>query len=423
MRWLTGVIVMVLGIIIPMFPARVYAESSVIMVGIQTGSKTSASEELIELYNASSLSQDITGWRLEYLSASPKDFSIPSRTIILSGTIAAQSLYILTSTNYMNAEANAHFAPTLAAAGGHVRLRSSDSKTTYDLVGWGTATHASGNPARAPEPSEILRRQKTTNGEYSTTGDNSTDFSKTLGTSATAQNVVDQSSFITITELLPNPGSPLTDTKDEFIEIHNGSTDSVQLLGYSIWTGPNVSHSFKIPDMTLQPDEYKALFARDTRIALSNSGGRAVLKNPEGTVVSETNLYDTALENKAWAWDGTTWIWSQTATPGAANVITLSPPQPEVMSKALPVKPPKNSKVAAKKETTKISKSKDPTKKKEASKSQKVTNTEPAPALHPGILAGVGGSAVLYGAYEYRRDVANAFQRFRAYRSNRRKNR
>ncbi|MEI6481076.1 MAG: lamin tail domain-containing protein [Candidatus Saccharibacteria bacterium] len=414
---------MVLGILIPMFPARVYAESSVIVVGIQTGSKTSASEELIELYNASSLSQDITGWRLEYLSASPKDFEVPSRTIILSGTIAAQSSYILTSTNYLNTEANAHFAPTLAAAGGHLRLRSSDMKTVYDLVGWGTATHASGNPPRAPEPSEILRRQKTANGEYSTTGDNSTDFTKMLVTSATVQNVVDQSSFITITELLPNPGSPLTDTKDEFIELHNGSTDSVQLLGYSIWASANVLYSYKIPDMTLQPDEYRALYSRDTRIALSNTGGRAVLKNPAGTIVSETSLYDTAHENKAWVWDGTTWMWSETATPGAANVVSLSPPQPEIMPKAYPSKPPKNSKVTATKETTKISKPKAPTKKKEASKSQKVTNTEPTPALHPGILAGVGGSAVLYGAYEYRRDAANAFQRLRAYRSNRRKNR
>ncbi|MCX6727275.1 MAG: lamin tail domain-containing protein [Candidatus Saccharibacteria bacterium] len=406
-----------------MFPAHIYAVSSVIVVGIQTGSKTSASEELIELYNTSSQNQDITGWKLEYLSSAPKDFSIPSRTIILSGSITPQSTYMLTSTNFMIEKADVHFAPTLAASGGHLRLRSNDMKTTYDLVGWGTATHASGNPALAPAPGEILRRQKTNNGDYSTTGDNAADFSTPSSADATMQNAVDQSTIITISELLPNPGSPLTDSKDEFIELHNGSSDSVQLKGYSIWAGTNLSYSYKIPDMTLQPDEYKALFARDTRIALSNSGGQVVLKNPGGTTVSETSPYDTALENKTWAWDGSTWAWSDTATPGAVNIVKASTAQSASIPLAAPPKPIKVPKVASRKTTTKAIKSKTTDKKKVTDKPKKSKNEEPTPTLHPGILAGVGGSAVLYGAYEYRRDAATFIQKLREHRSNRRKNR
>lgn len=423
MRWLTGVIVMVLGIIIPLFPARIYAQSSVIVVRIQTGSKTSASEELIELFNTSTINHDIHGWRLEYVSASPKDFSIPSRTIFLSGSIAAQSSYIVASTGYMNAEANLHFAATLANAGGHLRLRSSDMKTTYDLVGWGTATHASGNPARAPAPGEILRRQKTSEGDYRTSGDNEADFSALHTTDDTTQSAVDHAGTVTISELLPNPGSPLTDTNDEFIELYNRSSVPVQLLGYSIWAGANLSYSYKIPDITIRPDEYKAFFSRDTRVALSNSGGRAVLKNPEGTIMSETSSYEIAGDNTSWSWDGSTWIWSSSVTPNAENVVDGVPPESYSTPKVSTPKASKNSKVTTKKSVPKVSKPKAKEKKKAIDKPKKAETVEPAPTLHPGILAGVGGSAVLYGAYEYRRDAATFIQKLREYRSTRRKNR
>ena len=40
---------------------------------------------------------------------------------------------------------------------------------------------------------------------------------------------------------------------------------------------------------------------------------------------------------------------------------------------------------------------------------------EPAATIHPLVLAGVGGSAVAYAAYEYRHDMANRLEQFRRY--------
>lgn len=422
MRWITGVIVMVLVSWIVTKTPTVFAESTIIIVAIQTGSQSSASEEIIELYNTGSASFDITGMRLEYLSAEPKNFDVPSRTILLSGSIPPQSSYLLTSTGYQTDASLSHFAPTLASSGGHLRLRSNDTKTTFDIVGWGAASHAQGQPASAPLPGEVLRRIKNAQGDYLQTGNNKVDFSAGTVTPSAIDQYDSTANHIYLSELLPNPGAPLTDSQDEFIELYNPSDVAIDILGYSIKAGTNLTYAYKIPSLVLKSHEYTALYSRQTHVALSNSGGRVVLLNPEGTIVDETAAYGVAAENTAWALNETTWAWSARATPNTENEIT-APITSDKATSSSRVHVSKTTKTAAKKSSTKAPKGTSTSKQKASPKTTKPSDQKTTPTLHPGILAGVGGSAVLYGAYEYRRDVTNAIQKLRSYRSNRRKNR
>ncbi len=401
----------------------VFAESSILIVAFQTGSLASASEEIIELHNTGSTSFDITGIRLEYLSADPKNFDVPSRTILLSGYIQPQSSYLLTSTGYRNDEAIAHFAPTLANSGGHIRLRSNDTKTTFDIVGWGTASHAQGQPASAPLPGEALRRIKNEQGDYLQTGNNKADFSAGVVTPSAIEQHDSTPRHVLLSEILPNPGAPLTDAQDEFIELYNPNDVDFDASGYSIKAGTNLTYTYKIPNLILKSHEYIALYSRQTRIALSNSGGRVALLNPEGSIDDESTAYTVAAENTVWIWNGISWVWSANVTPNAENEITG--PITSSLEAVVPISKivPKTAKTTTKKTSTKAPKSATTPKKKVAPKTTKSSDQKTNPTLHPGILAGVGGSAVLYGAYEYRRDVSNAIQKLRTNRSNRRKNR
>lgn len=394
-------------------------DSPVLISRVQTGSKTSASEEFIEVSNVSSGDVDVSSWRLEYFSATATNFDSPTRNIQLKGSIAPGKRSIAASTNYLTDQADVSFSPTLASAGGHVRLVSvtGTSKTMHDLVGWGTAHMPMGSAAPAPPAGITLDRKTDSLGNLINSGDNSNDFaiSTTVsagssGPLADGQSTGDAYPVLEISELLPNPASPQTDSKDEFIELYNPSSDTVKLSGYKLQTGLTFSHSYTFKDQTIGPAQYKAFYITETKATLTNSGGKARLLLPDGSLSSETEQYGTAGDGDAWAWDGSVWQWTTTPTPGSQNNISEKPQK-----------------------TTSASTKKAATTKKSTSSKAKVASTKApkvaaasgagglsagngstsSPAVHPAVLAGVGGLALLYGAYEYRHDLANLYHKFR----------
>lgn len=390
------------------------ASSPLLITAIQTGGSTSASEEYIELANLSATPLDITGWRLEYFSANPKSFTTPSRTISLSGTIAVKDTYLLASTGFESDTSRQSFSATLASAGGHLRLRNSSITEDKDLVGWGTAVQPLGQPALAPPAGQMLRRIKTTTG-YKNTANNAQDFA--IDQAITATNMIQESNSesVKITEILPNPASPVTDADGEFVELFNNGNSTVQLKGFVLKVGLTQSKSYTFTDQSLAPGEYKAFYITQTKLNLSNSGGKVVLYSPTGTLLDQTEQYLTAPAGQSWAFDGTKWLWTTAQTPDLANSFLL--PTPVV--KASSTKTTKN-KSATKKSTK--------TRKKLASADPKTTtkdtinttapSTQQAP-LHNAVLAVVASLAVLYGAYEYRQDIASTIRKFRRDRTDR----
>lgn len=251
-----------------------------------------------------------------------------------------------------------------------------------------------------------------------------------------------------ITELLPNPDRD-TDITDEFIEIFNPNDAVFDLSGYVLRSGISSTYSYTIPEDTiLQPHAYGVFYSEDTGLVLSNTAGKVMLYNTHREKVAESSEYEGALSGRSWAFNGVTggWAWTTQSTPGGAN--SFSPPL--IIAPAIKkltsasatlgaataqssVKKTTTVKQAAAKITTakpKTAKSlKSTTTKKSATANQKNNDKIAAVAdrkitmLHPGVLAVVVATAIGYGLYEYRRDIANRIYQFRTNRAARRANR
>lgn len=208
-----------------------------------------------------------------------------------------------------------------------------------------------------------------------------------------------------VSEILPNPGAPQADATDEFIELYNPNNEAFDLSGFALRTGNSSFHTYSFTDgqFILQPHEFRAFYAPQTGITLSNSGGQAALLDPGGNVATQSDEYGTAKDNYAWVLSGNVWQWTTTVTPNSQNIISAPTSS---------VKATKTKKAAVSKKSSKTVKS----------AAFKTTANGSAPfssqpgqqsSLHPLVLATVGIAALLYACYEYRHDIANQFYRAR----------
>lgn len=430
--------------------ARASTLPDVIISEVQTGSQTSASEEFIELINSSSLAIDISNWRVEYYPASTTDFDKPLRTMLLHGLLPAGEYYLIASKDYLTDKANDNFSAGLAASGGHLRLVQQDNgqDIVRDQLSWGSVVaNVTGIPT--PESGKSAQR-KTENNLPVYTGSSLADFMQSdptpqgtkllqdppeepvntpqpilpaqtepdnIAVTDDVEQITDNILLPKITEIMPNPASPLTDADDEFVELYNEGTQAFDLSGYKLQTGNTFNHSYTFPaGSVLGAGVYNAYYVSQTNATLANTGGKARLVSPTGQIISQTDPYEDADDGQSWAWNGQSWIWSTTPTPGAPNVINI----PQLASAA------SSSKSSAKKTTSKPKTKAVATKASaKAAKPKASTTTAQANSgdnssskanLHPLVLAGVGGTALLYGVYEYRQDIANAFYKLRRYR-------
>lgn len=205
---------------------------------------------------------------------------------------------------------------------------------------------------------------------------------------------------VQITELLPNPAPPQTDQNNEYIEIYNPTGQTVDISGYKLYSGLNLSYSHTIKDGRIESGGYLVLTSSQTSLSLANSGGMAQLVAPDGQVISQTDQYSDAQEGQAWSLIDGGWQWTAIPSPMAKNQFS-----------------PANS--SLKKTKTASSGSKNG----QISSTDLVANTKDKqkPPLHRNLLAAIGILTVGYAAYEYRSDLANRIYQFKRYRQSRRK--
>ena len=216
-----------------------------------------------------------------------------------------------------------------------------------------------------------------------------------------------------LSEFLPNPAPPATDKKDEFIELYNANDASFDLSGYALAVGPTAKRRYTIPAGTeLEPGTFMAFFSASTKLALANGSSQVRLFDPLGRELVVSDAYRAAKEGQAWVLADGKWRWTVKPTPGALNVI--SAPASKKVAK-------KNTKAATITVRTTAAKGETVASRDVAEADQHAaaaaTTTSP---LHPGVLALIAASALLYGAYEYRHDLANKFYQFRSHRAARR---
>src|SRR3989304_4964631 len=124
---------------------------------------------------------------------------------------------------------------------------------------------------------------------------------------------------VIISEILPHPA---TDTDDEFIELYNSGTKTIDLSGWYLDDGEGGSTPFLIPDNTqILPGRFLVFYKKETKISLNDSGDVARLLWPNFGQASSSAKYVLAPEGQSWAKSGTSWFWTTKITPNAKNII------------------------------------------------------------------------------------------------------
>jgi len=371
---------------------QVAVTPDVFVTEIQT-TNTTASEEFIELYNNTGNDIDLADathsgkdpWKLQFFGATATatglpDWTKPSATISLTGTITAHSYFLLSSAQMVNGALTTYkpgdidpdqtYTARLSDSGGGLQLVdvAAAVSTVHDRAVWQkpvdgqllpdgvlTAPAAGGSLQRLPNdmgeyvqeddslasfaPEALVSPkdawtvpEEITDGQDSSSPDES-DMAPADGTASDVQDPgtspgtsADRAAQLepVISELLPNPAAPQNDTDNEFIELYNPNTTSFDLTGYTIEAGTTTLHDFTFTEnASLPPLSYTAFFSSLTSIALANGGSQVRLLSSDNEVVSESSAYTTASEGQAWAWNGSSWQWTTTPTPGAGNIITL----------------------------------------------------------------------------------------------------
>lgn len=447
------------------------AASNVLIVELQTGGSgtgTSA-QEFVEVYNPSDQPADITGWKLQYRSASklPADtWPATSSTTVACATgspadckvmLAAHGLAVF-ATTAMTVPNSLNLNGGFADAGGQIRLVDNLGEVS-DFIGYGTAADSETMPAPKPAGGESLKRRVDLNGVYVDTNNNSADFTLACGVpdpgntqpilsgtavgcpvfvvpgsdtptdpapsddpevapeDSEATDTTDQppaeeepvASYlpVLINELLPDPAAPAQDETDEFIELYNPNQVSVGLKDYQIQSGTNYRYKYTLPDQAIAAGGYLVIVSEESGLALSNTGTTARILDPSGAVVDEIANYGKAAEGQSWAKnENGEWQWTTTPTPGVANTLTAP------VAKAAIAKTPTTKKATAAKKTAAKPKVAAANKTNPTSQEDQVyEEPDGSTPINYWLLAGVGVLAAGYGVYEYRQGIGHGFRK------------
>lgn len=427
---------------------------NIIIVELQTGEVAAAGNDFVELYNPNDTPVDVTGWRLQYRSATAEAAApwTTKRTFACAASspvecrvvLAPHSRLVVASYDIPDVDEQLFTSSGFAATGGQIRLVLPTSQATapyfeQDLLGYGPAIVSETSPAPAPDAGKSLKRKVSEDGYFIDTHNNAEDFiigcaPPTPGNQAEplASEPADCEPVVVppdldpedpptqppteppletppvylpleLSEILPDPLAPLQDDTDEFVEIYNPNDVEVNIKNYVLKTGSSLQTKVILADKIIGPHEYITVTSGESSLSLSNSGTAVQLLDPNGVVLEEAPNYGKANPGQSWMKDTSGWRWSVTVTPLAANLFTLPLP---------PVTAPKTStakkatatttkKVAAAKTTT----PKAPAQPKEETKTTSPEKTVAKTTPNYWIIVAIVGAAAAYGIYEYRQDI------------------
>lgn len=439
-------------VLVGMMLGHLQADAPTLIISeVKVRNDTTGFDEYIELYNPADVPVSLNDYSIGYANTSvPAADQWFTRFVIAQGQLEPKHYYLLAKNEQDSKMSLAQKSPftSLADAGGTLQLTDKNGQIIDELHWTAAVVQATGSivymPSTTAAKNQVIARAHSPQGEYVMTPaqwqlSEPSPIGSALGVTPTptlepAEQVVPTPSpdVLEISELLPNPAAPQNDESNEYIEIHNLSSHTVNLKDYKLQSGNNFTYSYTFPEHILEPDSYVAFTVLETHLLLSNSGGRARLLDARGAVVSETDVYDAADAGKAWAFIDDSWQWTATPTPGSINALTEAvgaskqassvskSPKTSKTSKPVAKSAAKPSKVV--KASTKKAKTPASTKKSNSSNTSKngSGNASVGSKLHPLVLAGVGLGTVVYGIYEYRQDIALSVRKLKGNRGVRR---
>lgn len=423
---------------------------------------TSSNGQFVSLYNPSNTTLDMSKYQLEYFNHYDLSKATSSKLIALSGSVPPHGYFMVNDSSLqlcyqmMINSASLGFSSTA----GFIEILSyaqtnpggSVTPVLQDYVGW-SKTAASGAQTLPNNVAASLLRQpvdETNNpdinvpgngswlavqpapngcGWVSAGGDNAPikigtlQLLPTSEPDATIESLSDSNGGKAnpslpaadiglmapqLTEILPNPAGTGNDATDEYIELYNPNTKPFDLSGFSLRSGITSFHNFTFaPETKLAPKSFTAFYASTAKLSMSNTSGQVSLLDPFGNSLSSTAAYTKAADGVSWARAKGKWYWTTTPTPGKTN--RINQPSTKTTKKT----------TTAKTTTPSIKKTFSNTSLASGSASAGQTGIP----IHFGILALVASLALLYGAYEYRGDLANYLRQLRSYAESRRTHR
>lgn len=279
-------------------------------------------QEFVELFNSSSTSIDVSGWRIEYLSASHSGVGAPTRVLAeLQGKVVANSHVLLSFENYIT-NADLYFGADtsstsgyLAKSGGRVRLVNVDSGV-LDVVSWGSATQLQpwpnvGDIIGGSSAKRLLASDPLYNAAVPFVISN-IPHPEAGGLEAW------RCEGLVLSEVLSNPAG--ADTGNEFIEVFNPTAEAVQMNGCSLRLGAS-GQPFHFSHQTIEAGKYMKLSDTQTGITLPNAAGGTVwLLSSED---EQSIMYPPDIkEGQAWAMFSGVWSLTTSPTPALPNIIT-----------------------------------------------------------------------------------------------------
>ena len=357
----------------------IYAISqNVVISQIKIGN--SSVSRLVEIYNNSNTSVDITGWCLKYSSPSNTSPYINLGCFVNSDSsvhmfIGAGSYALLASTQ-TGLSADIILSEGLGSGtSGHVYLTDNQG-IEVDRVGWGTAVNAETKPVVLDSTKVIERKRDVALNKLIDTDNNESDFfvstmratyqygaiyevvdvcgnidglqeimpdgMESDGSGGCAahdecSNLPDIQTLIPdgykrgdenicmfdllplkISELLPNAVG--TDEGNEFIEIFNPNNTDIDLTNYVLYVGAN-NTKYNFPaGSKIDAGQYLTFSNDEIKFTLLNTTGNVILRSVDDTLIDETPVYDNPGDGMAWALIDNVWQYTDQPTPGSANV-------------------------------------------------------------------------------------------------------
>ncbi|HEX7621616.1 MAG TPA: lamin tail domain-containing protein, partial [Anaerolineales bacterium] len=132
---------------------------------------------------------------------------------------------------------------------------------------------------------------------------------------------------IAINEFLPHPrtdwnGDGTIDTGDEYIEIINMGTESINVANWKLDNGAGSTNFFLLPNLTLLPRQIEVFYHADTGLGLSDMGSTVRLLKPDGRTADIFNYPLVNAADRTWCRlpDGSgAWAFVCYPTPGKPN--------------------------------------------------------------------------------------------------------
>lgn len=217
----------------------------ILITEVQIETASSTDYDFIELYNPTSESVDISGFQLKKKTSTGNDYSV--RVLPENNTITFQGYFLWANSDYASSTqitASATSSQTLAK-NNSIILLSSDGKA-IDAVAWGTSTNpfveGSSFTENPEEDQSLGRKWVTVTQSYSDTDNNQDDFeiqeptpgSQNQTPEPEPENQSQEPLLTVIINEIAWMGTGATNSSDEWIELYNNGTSTVDLTGWTL---------------------------------------------------------------------------------------------------------------------------------------------------------------------------------------------